>query len=407
VLLVAAPLSPAASHARIQLPDPPDTGLPLGQVFDHSVSDQDRAQFPGKVYFIWGAVSPKQPAGVVASRYLPLGRDPDRSHTLDWYQKNHPDWVIYQADHTTPAWGFTYANGNCMPLDIADPEVREFYFTTYVAPAVAEGFPVVAFDNAGITNWDHRRGRYDHGKWIPLFSGERVDQAYAENVIAWLEYLRDRLHTMGAGIAANIKCYDEPVLAAAALEREVDAVDIFCDEGGFTFHRDQNLTGDLWEKKVAFLQRVAARHVYFSISSMSAPKPAASAGPGEATAKVRGKLRDASATQVEYAIASFLLVRAKGSLLGLIGYDEHGVVVDRPELHTDLGAPLDTAARLPSGVWCRHFERGVVFVNPSSSQTGDVAMSISEGHWKTLRSGAVGGSLVLHAGTGCVLLRTD
>lgn len=403
-----APLSMTAAP-RIQLPDPPDTGLPLGQVFDHSVSDQERAQFPGKVYFIWGANSPKQPAGVVASRYLPLGRDPDRSHTLAWYQKNHPDWVIYQADRTTPAWGFTYANGNCMPLDIANPEAREFYFKTYVAPAVAEGFPVVAFDNAGITNWDHRRGRYDHGKWIPLFSGERVDEAYAENVIAWLEYLRDRLHTSGAGIAANIKCYDEPALAAAALGREVDAVDVFCDEGGFTFHRDQNLTGDLWEKKVTFLQRVAPRHVYFSINSMSAPKSTVTppSGPGGSTAKVRGNLRDASAAQVEYAIASFLLVRGKGSLLGLIGYDEHGVVVDRPELHSDVGAPLDLAARLPSGLWCRRFERGVVFVNPSPSRDNSVAMTSREGRWKTLRGDTVGSSLVLHAGTGCVLLRTD
>ncbi|MCL2734997.1 MAG: hypothetical protein FWE15_33915, partial [Actinomycetia bacterium] len=94
----------SAAAAGPVLPDPPASGIARAQIFDNQVPD--RSVYAGLVYFVWGASSLAQPAGAVSCGYLPAFRDYDRTHTLAWFQANHPDWVVYQADRTTPAYEF-------------------------------------------------------------------------------------------------------------------------------------------------------------------------------------------------------------------------------------------------------------------------------------------------------------
>ncbi|MEU8397951.1 hypothetical protein AB0C28_22380 [Nonomuraea sp. NPDC048892] len=91
-----------AKAASLVLPDPPANGIARGQIFDNQIPD--KSVYAGLVDFVWGASTLAQPAGAVPSGYLPAFRDFDRTHTLAWYQANHPDWVVYQADRVTPAW---------------------------------------------------------------------------------------------------------------------------------------------------------------------------------------------------------------------------------------------------------------------------------------------------------------
>lgn len=382
---------------KLRLPDPPNEGLPMGIPFDYNI--KDKSVYAGRYYFIWGAESPEQPAPVIPSRYLPIGRDYQHKSTdskkrrnLNWWKENHPDWIVYQSDRVTPAWGFTYSNKESVPLDYSNPEVREWYWENLVLPYIKAGFPIIGFDNCSgaDSNWDKRSGHYDrNGKWIEMYSNEREtlkDPRSANDLIDWMNYLSKRLHASGIGMAANIgvmKTDRNP----DALKRAIEAVDIFTDEGGFTWHRDENVTDEQWEYKVAFLRQVIPNKKYVCNNPMTGPaKPkAAKLHQDVEAAKYKGKLSEASHDQVAYAIGSFLIVREKGSMIHIHGVNEYGSYLDRPELHVKIGAPTEPPSKLPSGVWQRKYTGGLVLVNPSSKKAGMV--DLPSGIWQDFGEG--------------------
>ncbi|RZJ92001.1 MAG: hypothetical protein EOO20_03325 [Chryseobacterium sp.] len=123
----------------------PQNGLPLAQIFDNQVKDKSLyQQQKNKVYYIWGSRTASQPEGTTGSKYFPSIRNPDKKLDLKWYQENHPDWIMYQEDKKTPAYGYVYSYGGLVPLDIANPEVREFYLQKFIIPAVNAGYKIVA-----------------------------------------------------------------------------------------------------------------------------------------------------------------------------------------------------------------------------------------------------------------------
>lgn len=392
LLLCAAQFASAAPALR--LPEAPNEGLPLGQIFDYNIKDP--SALGGRYYFVWGAKSAEFPAPVVASHYLPVGRDgnPKQARKLTWWQANHPDWVVYQADKKTPAWGFTYSNREHVPLDYSNPEVREWYFENLVLPCVKEGYPVVSFDNcsAATSNWDKRSGHFDkQGNWVELYTAEKditKEPRPANDLAAWLSYLTTRLHALGVGSAANIglRSFKGDL---EGVKRAIEAVDVIVDEGGFTLHRDTNLTDAEWERKVAFLRQFLPRKKYLCSNTMSNPaRPKGTGLPQDVEAKkFRGKLSEASHEQVAYAIGSFLIVREQGSMIFLCGTDEYGGVLDRPELHVPIGAPAAPPEKLPSGAWQRKYSGGLVLVNPSSKTPANIPLPA--GAWKDFGEGAV------------------
>lgn len=111
--------------------------------------------------------------GGIVSKYIPFSLDPGRpigstgrvGRNLSWWQHHHPDWVLYRCDRKTPA---TYW-GNKIPLDLTNPEVRQWQLNgppaenpESVAAIVAAGFDAVSLDvygtgNYGITPNNSRR----------------------------------------------------------------------------------------------------------------------------------------------------------------------------------------------------------------------------------------------------------
>jgi hypothetical protein len=369
------------------LPSPPHADLPRAQCFDYQV--KDKSVYADKYYFIWGARSHEQPGPVVASCYFPIGRDTGMHRDLKWWKANHPDWIVYQRDRVTPAWGFTYTSRECVPLDYGNPEMREWYFATLVLPAVEAGWKVIGFDNCSGTssNWDKRSGHYDReGNWIELYPDDPKDQRSAEDLIAWLRYLSKRLHSMGVGMAANIGL-QRPTRNPDALRRAIDAVDIVVDEAGFTWHRDANVGDSLWEDKVALLRHVLPTKRYMCINTTTGPaKPAGKMHQDIEASRYRGCLATASHEQVAYAIGSFLIVREPGSMICLCGVNEYGTYLDRPELNVAIGSPVAAPSRLPCGVWVRQYTGGLVLVNPSSQSPG--AVELPSGGWQDFGAGA-------------------
>ena len=305
-----------ASSQTLTLPEPSFEGISRGQPFDRNVPDA--AVYDGHVYFVWGSRSPKSRPPAVNSKYLPYARDVDRKHTLEWYKTNHPDWIEYQADRLTPAYGFVYPAGSAMSIDITNPAVREFYFNTYVAPFVGQGYPMFAFDNVNLTNWDQRSGHFDaQGKWVQQFSGERIDPAYIASVLDWMEYLTARLHASGIGVAANITFpLGKPDLFPS-MRKLVATVDLWADEQGFTIHRDSNLTGEQWQQKFDFIRQLPAQKYHWAINEMTTKH-----------------LAEASQSQIDYAVANYYLYRERNSMLSVCGVQEYGGYVDTPAIGT-------------------------------------------------------------------------
>ncbi len=79
------------------------------------------------------------------------------------FLNTHPDWIVYQNDRQTPAWGggSPIADLNRAPLDFTNPAVQRYMmdrFLTY--PITTGGFAGVAFDVCSTINYDHRAGVY-------------------------------------------------------------------------------------------------------------------------------------------------------------------------------------------------------------------------------------------------------
>ena len=369
----------SAAAAGPVLPDPPASGIARAQIFDNQVPD--RSVYAGLVYFVWGASSLAQPAGAVSCGYLPAFRDYDRTHTLAWFQANHPDWVVYQADRTTPAYEF--GNTTYLPIDFTNPAVRTYYYDTYVQPLVDAGYPVVGFDNVGTFNGYGNCGHFDAaGTWVQQFSGERVDDTWAAAVLDWLGYLAGRLHAAGVGIAANLT-WNASVKTADMLQA-VGLVDVYVDEQGFTAHRVANYNDQAWQDKFDFVRQVAPGTAYVSINQT-------------ATAD----LADASTAQVDWVIANYLLYRERRSMLALCGDQQYHVFLDRLELHTDIGSPTAAPSVDAGGARVRSYTGGLAVVNPSSTQTTTTALPA--GTWTDLHGTTFTGQIVLPPNSGTAL----
>ena len=374
----------ASTQAKL-LPSPSGEGINRGQPFDRKVVDP--AVYAGNVYFIWGSQKPENDAPAVGSKYQPYSRDPDRSHTLAWYRQNHPDWVEYQADRKTPAFGYIYARGNAMLIDVTNPSVREWYWATYIGPSIQAGYPIFAFDNVNLENGEKRAGHFNaKGNWVQQFSGQRDDDAYALAVVDWMQYLCTRLHAVGIGVAANITFPLGKPKLEPAMRKLVEMVDIWGDEQGFTLHRDVEVSDDRWQQKFDFVRSVETQRIHWAINETTT-----------------AHLADASQQQIDWAVANYYLYREKDSLLTLSGSQEYGVFLDTPAMHVNLGGPAGPPMHDGSGAWLRRYSRGMVAVNPSSKQVAVV--KLPPGTWVNNHGNEYDERMALQPISGAMLIK--
>jgi hypothetical protein len=103
-------------------------------------------------------------SGVVHTYYMPLGRDGSfDAGRLAWYRTYHPDWIVYQNDRQTPAWygGTQATSSNTVPIDLANPALRDYLVSTFIQPALTTGgYQGVGFDQGETPNYFHRAGVY-------------------------------------------------------------------------------------------------------------------------------------------------------------------------------------------------------------------------------------------------------
>ena len=68
----------------------------------------------------------------------------NENHDIIWYQKYHPDWVVYQCDRQNPAYEF---NQPLVPIDISNRDVIAFQANAYGQWGADHGEDGLAADN--------------------------------------------------------------------------------------------------------------------------------------------------------------------------------------------------------------------------------------------------------------------
>ena len=227
-------------------------------------------------------------------------------------------------------------------------------------------------------------GKFEGKEWVQLYTGKKNDFVFQQNMISWMQYLRNKLHPLGVRVSANIKA---TTASSEVILNVIDAVDMWVDETGFC-HRGANITGEAWKKAFLFLRKVSPTKAYVSIN------------------QVKGLVPQAAPEQIEWVIANYLLSRGPQSLLALTGYEKTTVYHSfdyRKELDIVIGEPSAEPVEINNGAWIRTYTNGLALVNPSASQT--VIVKLPEGKWKTLKGNSAEGEISMKPASGLVLTK--
>lgn len=373
--------SQLAAQTAGELGTIPEDQVTFAQITDNRPLDLSRSG--GDVGFIWSGWGPggKGDPATRGSFYYPMDRDLNKSHTMDWYKANHPDWAVYKCDRTSPAPIFVYNWGFNTPIDLTSPDVRAYIMNEHIAPAIAAGRRVIALDNVSLNNDSNRCGVWRNGQWKQLYSGERQDPRYAEAVLDYIGWLAREIHARGGLLALNAKVnFTSP----EQTKRLVALGDIWLEEAAFTRNCQNRVTDDYWKTKFE-LSRWAASRMPWIDSDKSCANPA-----------------EMDADEAQWVAANFLLARGRQSYLSVIhDGDGKGVITYPAMLNPPVGRPAGEPYAVEGG-WARKYERGLVVVNPSSKDT--LRVPVPEGEWRDAAGEAVSREVTLNPASARVLI---
>ena len=335
------------------LPEAPDDSVVFAQMTEGRPLDLSQSR--GRIGFVWGGNA----AGAVGSKYYPVDRDLDRTHTAAWYAANAPDQIVYKCDGSTPASLYNYEWGSYSPLDISNPAARKYILTRYIAPALDNGYRVIALDNVSLRNNGQRCGIYRGGQWVQLYSGKPVDSAFSDAMLDWVSWLAREIHARGGYLALNAKV--DPINPDQT-RKLIALADYWLEEAGNTIGCRARTSDKLWRTKFD-LARWASDFMGWIDVEKTCASPSA-----------------LDEDEAQWAVGNYLLARGPRSYLGLAKDGERaGIDVILPRgLGAPVGAAVGPAFEVPGG-WARRFRRGLVIVNPSS--TDPLSFDLPSGAW--------------------------
>jgi hypothetical protein len=89
------------------------------------------------------------------------------SRDLAYWQRVHPDWILYTCDRQTHKQEFGDPN---VPFDFSNPALVSWQIETYAQPASISGFDGIAADNVNLENLFGACGVCIHGQWVQRFT---------------------------------------------------------------------------------------------------------------------------------------------------------------------------------------------------------------------------------------------
>jgi len=440
-------MSTPAAVADCKLPPP--VADRIGRVLLFLTNIADKSALVGKYDIIWTDYFYKpqwaKAPGIYSMKYMMAMRDPNpfaavpnpdasdlyhKTRDLNWYQKNHSDWVLYKCpgvaeppmcqraapggSPNNPAYSCFYPNSvDHVPLDVSNPEVREFLFNAnlggppftqpvkeYVGknsapmiyPSILDSglYDAVSVDNLGDNEFG-ACGIYRDGRFVRKYSGAKVDPQFEADQVSWLSWLRRKVNTAGACLAGNDYLNADNPRGFLGI---ASALDIVLDEHGFTRNGRPMETGAAWRTRVNTLLALDSVKPLMIVDYV-APSVADITDGG-------GHLRDTAG--VSWSIANYLLVKGDRTYLALTtdkesGADTSGVFSD---LFLKLG-PAQGGMQTDNTIYWRKFDNALVVVNPSAD-TGRFDLGTTR--WQDLAGTQRTGNLSLAPGTAAVLTST-
>ncbi len=316
-------------------------GIHPHQVFSYKISNP--ASVAPYYDFVWGAEPTQVSAwrsgnpNIFLSYYIPFSRDAGTSATLAYWQQVHPDWVVYKCDKVTPAYMWTDPN---VPLDFTNPAVINWQVQTYGAPASQAGYDGIAADNVGLSNDFGACGVYRNGQWVQLFSGQRNDPLWANAVVSWLSQMQQALHKLPQPLALVPNFHPGSYAPTDPLVGQVlSHVDGILDERGYQ-------TDTAWLQQMQFIVQAQQQNVaFYTINQFPSP---------------------VSNTNLEWALASYLLSKEHLSGLWVSGDQAYGAATRYPAYSAQIGTPMGEMHAAQNVYW-RSYSGGLVVANPSST----------------------------------------
>jgi hypothetical protein len=312
----------------------------LAQIFDYKISEKERLNYAPDI--VWGANKPW--ISTFSTYYVMLERDPDRSHTPSWYQKNSPEQLVYQCDEKNLANIFSYDFGIYSPIDIENDSVREYLFKNYIEPAINKGFNAIGIDNVVATNLSGKCGIKKNGSWYKKYSGDRKDPRNVIATINYLKWLRSRIKN-DTKIAINLT-YDKNDIAG--YHSIASAADIIFDETGFS-RKCLPLIEGLRERLIN-LSQIAQKKSLVIIDQVCDDK------------------NNITTKNIESSLAKFLLIKGNYSYLAITPGEKYGEIYTT-KFDTLKFSGATEIKENSDGLLLRQFDNGFVIVNADEKKS--------------------------------------
>ncbi len=357
--------------------------------FSYNVNDP--ASIAKAYDFVWGAETYQVQGfrasnpNIMLSYYIPYNRDVGaygqadlaKQHDLNYWRSNHPDWVLYKCDGSTPA----YLDDNTIPLDISNPDVVNYQMQNGAIPASQNGYDALATDNVNLENTTGACGFYHGGQWIQRYSGNTDDPQWRSDILGWMTRLQEALHALPHPMALVPNLSLAPLSPGDPFAQQIaDHVDAILDEGGFTQYGQGYLTDNAWLQTVQYIKSVQQRQKPYYILN---------------------EVPDTGNDQMQWNIASYLMAKERYSAIFIAHNQDYGSDKRYNEYNTQIGAPTGEMYSGQSVYW-RNYSGGVVVVNPSGSNSYTV--SAPAGNFSDMYGNHVGQSFTMPPHSGMVLL---
>ena len=391
----------------------------LMQIFDEftpNIISSSQATTDGPRYGVtWGA-RPGMPASwtannssLVATYYMPQETDAspvnwgDMGHSLGWWQANHPDWILYAcsasgAPTTTPAYIAQLPNN--VPLDIHNPAVVDYQIHAAANYAIANHYNGLAFDEvlfynvtgSGLGSGYYGCGIYSNGTFVRRYGGQR-DANWNADTIAWTK-------------AAHAILNSDPVIAPHHLKMIINHpagnisdpneqailsyTDADLNEAGFTDYGNYRYSSSLFKATLDWMRYAQAHGTAVLLGdNFSQTSPL-------------------TTTQVEYALATYLMGNEGGSGMFTGNSKAYGAEQYLPQYQAQMGAPCGGYYGDPKSpaIWYRSFANALVIVNSGSSSTQYAHLPANH-TYVDLMGRSLPNPLVVASGDSYVLLTTN
>jgi len=405
-LLVAAWLAGCGSHsiqpgvarpglvARANVTSPPpgilaDTwsGIHAFQVFDAHIPPLRATAHAYRYELVWGTRDPQawlagNPA-IIATYYAPFDSDFTKVHGLKWWLGHHHDWILYKCDQKTPAWpsGLKY-----VPLDISNPAVAQWQMATYAPVMENGGYSGFGADLVSLDNASLGCGVFIHGVWTQKFSGQQVDEAWAQAVLAWTQAVVTALHSQPRPLVfgANHVPESRP-FGDADEEAFLNLIDFDDDESSFTNYGQQPVTTARLTLIVQWMQYIQGLGKAFIVDD---------------------KWNTPTTTQQElgWSIGTYLLGTYHQSALFTDHLPGYGYEYSFPQYNAAVSKPCADMIADPNdkGIFTRKYQGAYVVVNASLSQRFSV--TLPKPSYKSIFGGTVTSPVSVPPDTGDILL---